>query len=558
MSRRRFLGQVDSHGRVRDAFRDAATAFRSDLRAGSWVDVDDGHQTLRAEAGTALAELWDLVLTQGLDPVFPPSILAEVEALEADSGIDDPTLRDLTHLPFVTIDDASSRDLDQAVFVEEDADGFLLWYAIADASFYVKPGSALFARSLQRGASFYLPGFALPMLPPELSEGLVSLNPNVDRRASVFCSRVLPSGKAGGTEITRARIRSRGKLSFERVQAFLDGTSDEPAPGTAASLRALERVGEVRMFAASERGVARYRRSEVNVKLVDGGRTFVALGDLRNDVERYNEQCSLLCNLEGARVLTELDRPDDHVHPIYRVHRPPEPERLAQLSGLVDELVALHGLPDLWRWADDEPIAAWLARLPSTGDEGRIARALHRQAVMVNVASTYEPEPGPHHGVGGEAYARFSAPMREVVGIFSHQELWEALGEGFTDDEGVRDEVLASANRAKSVQRAIDRDCNRLVLDARFATEAAVDQASRSWSRGTLMGATRSRLHVTLDEPPIDVKVYTQHLGDVDVEGMVVRKSGERWLCVGDAVEVRVAGVDPGRDRWQLDLRKVG
>ncbi|MBX2884294.1 MAG: RNB domain-containing ribonuclease, partial [Granulosicoccus sp.] len=109
--------------------------------------------------------------------------MAEVEHLLQNDGLDDPELIDLTHLPFVTIDNPDSRDLDQALLIERHAERYRIRYALADASFYVKPHSALFQEALTRGSSYYTPTVAIPMLPVELSEGLISLNPNVSRRA---------------------------------------------------------------------------------------------------------------------------------------------------------------------------------------------------------------------------------------------------------------------------------------------------------------------------------------------------------------------------------------
>ena len=122
----------------------------------------------------------DLAAAHGLTLEYPPAVEAEVEAYLKAPGLDDPALVDRTALPFVTIDGPGTRDLDQAIHVEARAGGFRLRYAIADASYYVRPGTALHAEALRRGASYYLPGLSVPMLPRALSEGLVSIGPDVD------------------------------------------------------------------------------------------------------------------------------------------------------------------------------------------------------------------------------------------------------------------------------------------------------------------------------------------------------------------------------------------
>jgi ribonuclease R len=164
------------------------------------------------------APLADIVRSLELAVDFPEDMLREVEAFVAQPGIDDPSLADHEGTPFVTIDAATSRDLDQAVHVAREADGYLVAYAIADASHYVRPGSALFREAMRRGATYYLPGLSVPMLPRALSEGLVSLNPDGPRRALVFLHRLDARAEILSTELVRARIRSRAKLSFsERI-----------------------------------------------------------------------------------------------------------------------------------------------------------------------------------------------------------------------------------------------------------------------------------------------------------------------------------------------------
>ena len=128
--------------------------------------------------------LRDLVDRLELRPAPDPAVDAEVAAWVAAPGLDD-GLADETAIPYVTIDNEGSRDLDQALFVDRQGSDFVLRYALADASYYARPGTALWRRALAMGSSYYLPGFAIPMLPEALSEGLVSLNPNVLRRALV-------------------------------------------------------------------------------------------------------------------------------------------------------------------------------------------------------------------------------------------------------------------------------------------------------------------------------------------------------------------------------------
>lgn len=503
-----------------------------------------------------MSERWGaLVAAHGLSPEHPPAVVASAGILAESLDLHDPLLLDLRHLPFVTIDEVHSRDLDQAVAIERLGDGFRVWYALADASWFVRPGSPVFDEALKRGASYYLPGLVIPMLPPILSEDRISLGPAVDRRAMVFEVDLDLRGVVQGVRVHRARVRSRYKLDFDGVQAMLDGRSVDWEASVQASLRLLPEVGTLRASLAEGRDVVRHRRAEVEVKLV--GQKFVAFDGPRNAVERYNEQISVLVNTEGARLLFEGDTEQDEVHPVYRVHEPPGPERLASLVEQTREIARLHGLDASWIWSPErEGLGAYLDRLP----DDAVGRAIHRQAMIINRSSRHSAVPGAHHGVGAELYARFTAPMREIVGVFLHGELWERLGRSDAPDpathgEALREQVLRAANRANEVQRALDRETNRVVLDALFAD----DQAAARTRNGTVLGLTPSRVHVQLDAPRVDVKVYTQDLESAWGVKVTLRGStaltdpeGSVRLRVGDRVEIQVAGRDPGRDRWAL------
>jgi len=498
---------------------------------------------------SALGQLERLVSREGLVREHPDEVMEEVRAIQRDPGIDDPTLRDLTEMPFCTIDEPTSRDLDQALFIEETASGWTVWYAIADAAWFVRPQTALYREALARGATYYLPGLVIPMLPAELSEDLVSLNPDVDRRAMVFRMEVRPDGTRGAAEILRARIRSQAKLDYGGVQAFLDGEAPPPMPSALGneSLRLLRGVGSARMRHARQRGVVSYRRTEVDTG-IEGAR-FVALGGCRYDTERYNEQISLLCNMVGAEYLAA--RSSEDIEPIYRVHASPDAARLATLRQQIARLATLHGgEPSVWLWQPDEGISDYLDRLP----EGRLARAIHRQAIMVNHPGRFQSEKAAHHGVGAVVYGRFSAPMREVVGVFLHHEVWEAQAGVAAVQTIGRAEVVERANTSKRLQGQLTGRSNRLILDQMFS------ESQGPW-KATVMGITRSKVHIQLDEPPIDVKVYVRHLSGhgplacgPDGVALFRKGGGEPVFRVGDAVRARVLGRDPSADRWKLTL----
>lgn len=530
--------------------------------------MDASPSAARAALTRILEEL-DVPLTPAAE------VQREVAALLADPGIDDPSLNDLSELPFITIDYDDSRDLDQAMHISRGPGGvgYLVRYALADAAHFVPPGSALFAEALRRGASFYLPGLTVPMLPVELSEGICSLNPEVPRRALVFVIFLDAGGRTVTSQVVRARIRSRAKLTYSGVQRFYDQPSQSPLADKPYSetLELLREVGELRMAEARARDVLQFDRRQAEVLLLDEERgRFGLREEARTAAGRYNEQISLLCNIAGGKLLLAAGV-NPQVQPVFRVHDAPPPGALAHLERTIRALCRAHRLdPRVLHWrrragrlGPRESLAAYLDRLRASAVDRRLVTAIQRQALITNRRSVYSGEPGRHYALGVRPYSRFSAPMRELVGIFTHKEALEQLGleqpgATATEDEALREAVIAAANRAKELQRRIDKRVMGLAIDQLFAAEPGGGKPRERVYRATIMGVRPSRLYVRLDDPPVELKVYVADLerqlgtplrpseDEVALEGAGVR------LVVGSPIDLRCRPFDPKRGRWPL------
>jgi len=290
----------------------------------------------------------------------------------------------------------------------------------------------------------------------------------------------------------------------------------------------------------------------------------------RLETELCNEQVSLLCNVEGARLL-ERGRGLAHVQPIFRVHPAPTPDRLEDFREGVQALCEAHGLDSarwVWRGAQ-EPLSDYLERLPRE-EHPRIAAAIDRQAMLTNQRSSFGERPGRHYGVGAPVYARFSSPMREIVGVFTHKEALELLrgaqaARPGPEDEALRDAVVLAANRAKALQRTLTKESHLLVMDRLLRRELERPAEDRPWRPSTLLGMKSSRLYLRMDDPPLEVKVHLQDLARqtgvrwrTDRLGIVARaREGEGELRVGDGVELRLSGYTEKLRRWLFDLRPL-
>lgn len=535
---------------------------------GAIVLIEGARTEVLAAPDSARAELYRLLGRRGVDPLHPQAVRDELPEILASPGIDDPELVDRRDLPFVTIDNADSRDLDQALFVEEREGGYRVHYALADASYYVRPGTRLLREALERGTSYYLPSLCVPMLPTELSEGLVSLNAEVDRRAVVFVLDVDERGYSTHTSVERARIRSRAKLSYPGVQALHDDPESSPLLDRefSESLRLLRVVGELRIERARERGVVEFDRSELELSLDEAGERFVVGVRARNDCERWNEQLSLLCNTEGAELL-ERGGPLDHVQPVFRVHPPPLLGRLDELEATINALVQERALDEVWRWRRDadEPLADYLVRLEELNTLPRVFATIRRQVRYSNRASSFQADAGPHHALGVEGYARFSAPMREVVGIFTHKEGLERLGlakpSDSEDDRDLRERAIQVANDSKRKQSALTKEANGLAIDQLLKDDLQLPLAARPLRAGTVFGLRSSRLYVALDTFPIELKVYrddlerlhnTRYRAHGEVAMLPTEGEGPSFR-LGDGVVLRTLAHDPERRRWSFE-----
>lgn len=565
-----------------------ATPAKGEWQSGDWVEVRVEGAEARsveprlAEAGSAAAAMLGVALKLKLDPVFPPEVEREVAAILADPGIDDPALRDLTDLSFVTIDNEDSRDLDQAMFLERTQGGYRVLYALADGAHFVRPGTALFDEAIRRGATYYLPGFAVPMLPRALCEDLMSLNPRVDRRALVVEMVLDAVGEVKRTDFYRARIRSRAKLSYAGVQDYFDSSQrgDEGADHALAgesyseTLDLLEEVGAHRAKLAAERDVVRFRRHELSVQAGPAGTRFTLLARDRHDCERWNEQISLLCNTEGARFFSEAGRLPN-LQPVFRVHAPPHHRRVAELARTIEALCARAKLdPEIWLWHRErgESLADYLDRLHSEDTVGseeagaRVnrARSIQRLALVINNRSEFDDEPAPHHGVGAESYARFSSPMREMVGIFTHKEAVELIEGRAADAAGpgeaeLQARVIETGNQSKRLQSQATKAANRVAIDAVLAPDLEQPFETRPRRSGVLMSLAPNKATIALVSPPVELKVYfdalEHELGaaaptcEADASLLAFSVDDETFL-LGDEIELVVAGLKDGR--WAL------
>ncbi len=306
--------------------------------------------------GSPLAPVWIEVLGDRMAPgmeiqvaihnheipdQFPEEVHQQIGELRPEVREEDKQNRiDLRHLPFVTIDGEDAKDFDDAVYCEKKRfGGWRLWVAIADVSYYVRPDTALDREAVKRGNSVYFPEFVVPMLPELLSNGLCSLNPDVDRLAMVCEMTISRAGKLSGYTFYEAVINSKARLTYTKVGAMLDADQAESAnlrqqySAVVAHIDQLHQLYKALRKAREERGAIDFDTVETRIVFDQVRKIDEIIPVVRNDAHKIIEECMLAANVATARFLGKYGKPA-----LYRIHEGPKAQKLQNLRAFLSEL----------------------------------------------------------------------------------------------------------------------------------------------------------------------------------------------------------------------------
>ena len=371
---------------------------------------------------------------------FPPE-LHEAAANARDRFADQ--RRDARHIEFVTIDPAGSMDLDQAVAIEANGDGYRVFYAIADVAAFIEPGSGLHEESLNRGQTIYLPDGPARLHPEELSEGSASLLPDADKPAVLWTFELDSAGELNSANVERAVVRSVARLDYDGVQADMDAGRLHP------SIALLPEVGELRAASSLRRHAINLRVPSVRVVELDDGR-FELLIEPRQKMMDYNSEISLLTGMAAGNMMEEAGVG------ILRTLRPAGDD--AESTFRCEARALGFDLPD------GEDIGEFLQSVDPDTPRGmavmREAQKLLRGAGYVSLA---DDEPEVHAGIGGY-YSHVTAPLRRLVDRYA-TEVCLALCAGTEIPSWVHEDiprVIKTMGRTSQLANTVDRACLNL------------------------------------------------------------------------------------------------
>ncbi len=542
------LSIIPDHPLLRDAIQARPIAgIEYDFQQGDWVIGEMRRHPLKGDKAF-YADITE-VITNADDHFAPWWVTLSRHQLEKEAPTDDvPEMldehldrQDLTALDFVTIDSASTEDMDDALFVTENPDGTLkLTIAIADPTAYVAEGTPLDLTARHRAFTNYLPGFNIPMLPRELSDNLCSLHPNQRRPALVCSVTVNTDGKLeNDIQFYSAWLESKAKLVYEEVSDWLEGQGNwqPPSETIERQIRLLHKVSTLRSQWRDQNALVFKDRPDYRFILDDKGNVLEIVTEPRRTANRIVEECMIAANVCAAITLR-----DDLGYGIYNVHMGFDPAHIEQAVAALqangvecnaETLLTLKGFCELRRHLDAQPTQFLDSRV-------------RRYQSFAEIST----KPGPHFGLGLEAYATWTSPIRKYGDMVNHR-LLKAMIAGKETVEPSSDMTQQLVDRRR-FNRMAERDVGDW-LYARYLQDKAdsttrhpteIIDISRGGMRVRLLdiGAVAfipaPFIHAVRDE-----LVCSQETGTVQIKGEVVYRQGDSLDVVVSEVRLETRGV---------------
>ena len=451
---------------------------------------------------------------------------------------------DLCNLPLVTIDGEDARDFDDAVYCEKSGKGWKLWVAIADVSYYVRLRSALDTEAYNRGNSVYFPNRVVSMLPEILSNGLCSLNPQVDRLCMVCEMHVSAKGKLTDYRFYEAIMNSHARLTYTKVAAILDGDDELRTryQGLVPHLEELHHLYQALLNARKQRGAIDFETIETKFIFNAMGRIDRIEPVVRNDAHKIIEECMILANIAAANFMEKHKEPA-----LYRIHATPSEEKLTSFRAFFSECgLSLEG----GMKPTTKDYAKLLEQVKDRPDHELIQTMLLRSLSQ----AVYHADNIGHFGLALEEYAHFTSPIRRYPDLTLHRGIKYLLAKEkgakrkTTDTGGYHysfDEMDLLGDHCSMTERRAD-DATREVADW-LKCEYMQDHVGAEFS-GVISSVTGFGLFVRLDDLFIDGLVHISTLDndyyqfDAAKQRLIGENSGMIYR-LGDKVKIRVVAV---------------
>ena len=488
----------------------------------------------------------------GIPHVFPKETLAEAKAAKPAPLEHHEDWRDV---PLITIDPVDAKDHDDAVHAVPDDDpanpgGFVATVAIADVSWYVRPGSALDREAIKRGNSVYFPDQVVPMLPERISNDLCSLREAENRPALAVRMVFGADGHKRSHRFERIMMRSAAKLSYQEAQAAFDGRPGEKAaPLMDVALRPLWAAYEVLKRGRDIRAPLDLDLPERKVLLKKDGTIDRIVIPPRLEAHRLIEEFMIQANVAAAETLEKVKSPL-----VYRIHDTPS---LTKLDSLRQFLASIDiNLPKAGNLRPSH-FNTVLVRVKDTEHE----QLVNEIVLRTQAQAEYSPLNIGHFGLNLRRYAHFTSPIRRYADLIVHRALVGSLklGPGGLPADSEAELAVISAEISAAERRAMAAE--RETID-RLVAHWLADRVGATFN-GRIAGVTRSGLFVKLSETGADGFVPISSLGneyfryDEARHAVIGTRTGEMHQ-LGDSVEVRLLEVAPLAGALRFELLTEG
>jgi ribonuclease R len=495
---------------------------------------------------------------------------------------------DLTDVPLVTIDGEDARDFDDAVYCEPAkvgrGKGWRLLVAIADVSHYVDTGSAIDVDAYERATSVYFPRRVIPMLPEKLSNGLCSLNPDVERLCMVCDMLVSAKGDVHAYQFYPAVMFSHARFTYNEVAAILGNTRGPEALKRKArvnDLLNLQDVYKALLASRAVRGAVDFETTETQIVCDESGQIEKIVPRVRNEAHRVIEEAMLAANVCSADFIQQGKHPG-----LFRVHEGPTPEKKDILRNYLKALGLGFGL-------SDDPKPGEFQHIAQATKERPDAQQIHTMLLRSMQQAIYTPINSGHFGLAYEAYTHFTSPIRRYPDLLVHRVIKAILSRQKYQLPSLPLPGEAHAKLAKRLQKnkagaQVESDAPRVKMSYAeqqaweaaglhcSANERRADEASRdveAWLKckymrehlgeeysGVVTSATSFGIFVTLDAMYVEGLVHITELGgeyfrfDEARQELRGERTGIRY-AIGTRVQIQVSRVD--LDGRKIDFRLV-
>ncbi len=475
---------------------------------------------------------------------FPDAAMQQADKFGAEVKDKDKLGRlDLRSLSLVTIDGADARDFDDAVYCEPTDNGWRLLVAIADVAHYVDIGSPLDVEAYERATSVYFPGRVVPMLPEALSNGLCSINPDVDRMCMVCEMFINKEGEIDSYDFKEGVMRSHARLTYTQVaEALEDNSSGIISAEVFPHIVNLNNMYKSLDRARTNRGTIEFDTTETVINFTKDQRIESIRPSVRNDAHKIIEECMISANVCAAKYIAKSKSPC-----LYRVHEDPTDEKIEDLRGFLSDLDLKLGAPS--RKITSSDYAELSAQIKQRDDFHMIQTLMLRSMKQ----AVYVAENSGHFGLALTHYAHFTSPIRRYPDLLVHRALKHIIRKHKKADYMYSQEKMVQMGEHCSNN---ERRANEATRDAEFALkcEYMLDKIGHDYD-ARITGVVGFGLFVELDEHFVEGLIHITNLPkdyyvfDPKTHQLVGENRGMQF-GLNDKVRIRVARVD-------MDERKI-